>query len=38
MTVETGLARKLSQLCLRLYNARAEALTFDWLPPAVQKA
>lgn len=25
-------------LCLRLYNARSEALTFDWLPPAVQKA
>jgi len=24
-------------LCLRLYNARSEALTFDWLPPAVQK-
>ena len=25
-------------LCLRLYNARTEALTFDWLPPLVQKA
>ncbi len=24
-------------LCLRLYNARTEALTLDWLPPAVQK-
>lgn len=24
-------------LCLRLYNARTEALNFDWVPPAVQK-
>ena len=24
-------------LCLRLYNARSEALNFDWVPPAVQK-
>ena len=24
-------------LCLRLYNARSEALNFDWVPPAVKK-
>ena len=24
-------------LCLRLYNAKSDALNFDWVPPAVQQ-